>query len=262
LNIRALLASGLAGILAAGTALVVASHSDGRLHVTVLNTGSSTAVLVRTGDGSTVLVDGSSSPTALLAALGRVLPPATSHLDMVVITGGEEAAVDGLSGLPGHYTVGTVVISGQLNPGGNDVVGALESNGANVLESDGAAWSFGGASWRCLGYIALATGRQMCALTVQDPTGRLLVLGDTGTADQENLCAVYGSALDADLVVTPPGGAISPVLLVTAHPDELAVPIAAGVPAVPAPPGYPTDRTSTDGDLGYSGGPDGLMEGT
>jgi beta-lactamase superfamily II metal-dependent hydrolase len=256
-----LVVSGLAATLAAGIAFVVASRPDGRLHVTVLNTGSSTAVLVRTGDGSTVLVDGGSSPTALVAALGRVLPPATGRLDMVVITGGEEAAVDGLGGLPGHYVVGTVVISGQLNPGGNNVVAALEGTGANVLEADGAAWSFGGASWRCLGFIALATGRQMCALTVQDSTGRLLDLDDTGTADQENLCAVYGSALDADLVVTPPGGAISPVLLATAHPRELAVPIAAGVPAVPAPQGYPVDRTSTDGDLGYAGGPGGLVEG-
>jgi beta-lactamase superfamily II metal-dependent hydrolase len=262
LNVRALIAAGLAGILAAGLAWFVASRPDGRLHVTVLNTGSSPAVLVRTGDGSTVLVDGGSSPTALLAALGRVLPPATSHLDMVVVTGGEEAAVDGLGGLPGHYTVGTVVMSGQLNPGGNDVVGALESGGANVLEADGGSWSFGGATWRCLGFIALAGGRQMCALTVRDPTGRLLVLGDAGTADQENLCAVYGSALDADLIVTPPGGAISPVLLATARPDELAVPLAAGVPAVPAPAGYPVDRTSTDGDLSYAGGPGGLVEGT
>ena len=262
MNLRVLLVSAIAAVLAAGSAFVVASRPDGRLHVTVLNTGSSTAVLVRTRDGSSVLVDGGASATALLAALGRVLPPATGHIDMVVITGGEEAAVDGLSGLPGHYTVGTVVVSGQLNPGGNNVVAALEATGADVLEPAGGTWSFGGAIWRCLGYVALATGRQMCALSVRDPTGRLLVLGDTGTADQENLCAVYGSALDADLVVTPPGGAISPVLLFTAQPHELAVPIVAGVPAVPAPPGYAVDRTSTDGDLDYAGGPEGLVEGT
>jgi hypothetical protein len=54
-----------------------------------------------------------------LAALGRVLPPATTQLDMVVVTGGEEAAVNGLGGLPAHYTLGTVVTPGDLNPGGN-----------------------------------------------------------------------------------------------------------------------------------------------
>jgi hypothetical protein len=61
-------------------------------------------------------------------------------------------------------------------------------------------------------------------------------------------------------VVTPPGGAVSPVLLATARPLELAVPIAQGVPAVPAPPGYPTDRTGVDGDLAYAGTTHGLVE--
>ena len=208
----------LAALVAAASSWVVASRPDGRLHVSVLNTGSSPALLIHTGDGSSVLVDGGSSPTLLLAALGRQLPPATAHLDMVVVTGGEKAAVNGLGGLPGHYSVGTVVTPGGLNPGANTIVAALENAGANVLEAHGGAWFFGGATWRCLGFVALAIGRQMCALTVDDSTGRLLVLGDTGTADQDDLCAIYGSALDADLVVTPPGGAISPVLLATARP--------------------------------------------
>ncbi len=178
------------------------------------------------------------------------------------MTGGEAAAVQGLGGLPGHYTVGTVVIPGPMNPGANAIVTALESSGATVLEAGGHAWSYGGATWRCLGFIALATARAMCALTVADRTGRLLVLGDAETADQEALCAVYGAALDADLVVAPPGGAISTVLLATARPDAVAVPLAQGVPAVVAPPGYQTDRTGVDGDLRYLGGTSGLREST
>jgi beta-lactamase superfamily II metal-dependent hydrolase len=261
MNRRALLAAVLAGICAAAAAWALASRPDGRLHVTVLNTGSSPAVLIRTGNGSSVLVDGGSSPTQLLAALGREMPPASSRLDMVVVTGGEAAAVNGLGGLPGHFTVGTVVTPGGLNPGGNSVVAALESAGANVLETAGGAWSFGGATWRCLGFIALATGRRMCVLTVDDPTGRVLLLGDAGTADQENVCAIYAGALGADLVVTPPGGAVSAVLLATARPRELAVPIALGIPAVRAPAGYPIDRTGIDGDLGYIGGAAGLEQG-
>jgi beta-lactamase superfamily II metal-dependent hydrolase len=257
-NTRTVAAAVAAALVAAGGAWAVASRPDGRLHVTVLNTGSATAVLVRSGDGTTTLIDGGASPTLLLAALGRAMPPASAHLDMVVLTGGEEAAVNGLSGLPGHYSVGTVVSPGGLNPGGNAIVAALEIAGANVLDADGGAWSFGGATWHCLGFIALATARTMCVVTVVDPSGRLLVLGDAGTADQEDLSAVYGSALDADLVVTPPGGAVSPVLLETARPIELAVPIVQGAAAVPAPQGYSTDRTSTDGDLDYTGGPGGL----
>jgi beta-lactamase superfamily II metal-dependent hydrolase len=262
MNVRVLALAGLAGILATSAAAVVASRPDGRLHVTVLSTGSSPSDLVRTGDGSLVLVDGGSAPTQLLAALGRVLPPGANHLDMVVVTGGESVAMNGLAGLPGHYTVGIVVTPGALNPGGNTIVAGLESTGANVLDPGGRRWSFGGAEWQCLGFIALATARAMCVLAVHDNTGRLLVLGDAGTADQEDLCAVYPGVLGADLIVAPPGGAIAPLLLATARPRELAVPIAQGVPAAPASPGYPTDRTSIDGDLQYAGGPNGLLEST
>jgi beta-lactamase superfamily II metal-dependent hydrolase len=239
---------------------VVASRPDGRLHVTVLNTGSSTAVLIGTPDGSVVLVDGGGSSARLLTALGRVLPPASTHIDMVVLTGGEQAAINGLSGLPGHFTVGTVVTPGDLAPAGNAILAALEGAGANVLDAGGGAWILGGAEWRCLGFIALTAARAMCALSVHDTTGRALILGDAGTGDQEGLCAVYPGALDTDLVVTPPGGALSPVLLATAHPREVAVPAAQGAPAAPAPPGYATDRTSLDGDLIYVGGPGGHLE--
>ncbi|HEY6468870.1 MAG TPA: hypothetical protein VI434_03810 [Candidatus Dormibacteraeota bacterium] len=262
MSVRTIAIAVLSGVLAAAVAWAVASRPDGLLHVNVLSTGSSTAVLVRTADGSSVLVDGGASQTLLLAALGRELPPTTNHIDMVVITGGEQAAVDGLNGLPGHYSVGTVVDPGGLTAGANAVVAGLAGAGATVLDPAGAAWSFGGATWRCLGFLALATSRAMCVLTVGDRSGRALVLGDAGTADQEELCAVYGSQLTADLVVTPPGGAVSPVLLSTAHPLELAVPLAKGAPGVAAPRGYTTDRTGTNGDIDYAGGPDGLVEST
>ncbi len=260
MRIRTIVGAIAAGAVAAAATWAVTSRPDGLLHVTVLNTGSSTAVLVRTGTGGTVLVDGGASPTLLLAALGRVMPPASNHLDMVVLTGGEEASVDGLNGLPGHYSVGSIVTPGGLGPGADSIVAALEGGGANVLDTAGAAWSFGGSTWRCLGFIALATAASMCALTVADRTGRVLILGGAGTADQEDLCAVYPSALGVNLIVTPPGGAVSPLLLATARPLEIAVPIAQGAPGVAAPAGYPTDRTGVDGDLAYTGSVMGLLE--
>ena len=96
---------------------------------------------------------------------------------------------------------------------------------------------------------------------IDDRTGRALVLGDAGTADQDDLCAVYGDALAADLVVTPPGGAVSPVLLATS------AAIGACGAACPgcsrrrrARTGTTTHRTGVDGDLDYTGGSSGLAE--
>ncbi len=79
-TLRDVVAAGLAAVLAASAAWAVASRPDGRLHVTVLATGSSPAVLVQAADGSQVLVDGGAAPSLLLAALGRVLPAGTSIL--------------------------------------------------------------------------------------------------------------------------------------------------------------------------------------
>jgi hypothetical protein len=63
----------------------------------------------------------------------------------------------------------------------------------------------------------------------------------------------------ADLGVTPPGGAVWLLLYATGRPRELAVPIAKGAAASPPPQGYATDRTSTNGDLAYSGGTSGFL---
>src|SRR5207245_2400195 len=88
------------GCISAGAALCAAvvttalcSGGDGRMHVTVLDTGSAPAVLLRTAHGRTALIDGGSNPALLIQALGRVLPPTTDHIDLVVLTGGEQPAV-------------------------------------------------------------------------------------------------------------------------------------------------------------------------
>ena len=81
---------------------------------------------------------------------------------MVVLTGGEQAAVNGLNGLPGHYTVGTVVTPGGLDPGANSVVAALAERRCERARRGRCGWSFGGATWRCLG-SSRSRRRERCA---------------------------------------------------------------------------------------------------
>ncbi len=251
--------AGVAGLLTAALTGAVASRPDGELHATVLDVGAGPAVLVETADGSLALVDGGASPARLQQALGRVLPPLAHRLGLVVLTGGNKTAVAGLTGLPGSYDVGLVLAQAGLAPGASKVVDALQSAGADVLDPVGRAWRWGGAEWRCLDFSAMS-GSPMCALLVADGSGRLLVLGDAGTADQEELCATYPSSLAADVVVTPPGGAVSPVLLTVVRAAALAVPSAKGDHVAPAPSGVRFDETGANGDLSFVGGQNGLHE--
>lgn len=248
-----------AGLLAACPAGFAASRPDGLLHVTVLSTGGAPAVLVRGGDGSLALVDGGSSPSALLQALGRTLGPTDHRIALVVVSGGEQAAVAGLAGLPGHYDVGTVLASRDLNPGGTKVVAALQAAGAVAVDPAGRPWSWGGASWRCLPFRAQATDRAMCAVAIHGAGAGVLILGDAGSADQEEIAAEYGRGLTAELVVSAPGGSLAPSLLAAVRARAIAVPTLQGGYAAPAPPGYSVLRTGTQGDLRFDGGPEGLQ---
>lgn len=256
---RAIALSAGAGLVAACAAGYAASRSDGLLHVTVLSTGAAPAVLVRGVDGSLALVDGGSSPAALLQALGRVLGPTDHRIGLVVVSGGEQAAVAGLAGLPGHYDVGTVLVSRSLNPGGTKVVEALQAAGAVAVDPADRPWSWGGASWRCLPFRAQATDRAMCALAIHGAGAGVLILGDAGSADQEEIAAEYGRETSADLVVSEPGGSLAPALLSMVRARAIAVPTAQGGYAAPAPPGYSVLRTGTQGDLRFEGGARGLQ---
>ena len=253
----ALSASG--GLVVACIAGYAASRPDGLLHVTVLSTGAAPAVLVRGADGSLALVDGGSSPAMLLQALGRVLGPTEHRIGLVVVSGGDQASVAGLAGLPGHYGVGTVVVSRDLNPGGTKVVEALQAGGAFAVDPAGRAWTWGGATWRCLPFRAQATDRATCAVTVRGAGAAVLILGEAGSSDQEEIAAEYRQQMRADLVVSEPGGALAPALLSTVGTRAIAVPTVQGGYAAPAPPGYSVLRTGTQGDLRFDGGPSGLQ---
>lgn len=255
---HSVVAAAVAAAVASGAAGFAASRPDGLLHVTVLSTGAAPAVLVRSPEGGLAVVDGGSNPGILVQALGRVLSPLDHRIDLVVASGGEQAAIAGLGGLPGHYAIGSVLASRDMNPGGVKVVAALQSAGAAAVDPSGRSWSWSGLRWRCLQFRAQATDRNMCALSVRGGGGSLLVLGDAGSADQEDLVSAYGSALAADVLVTEPGGALAPVLLAAVKPRTIVAPTAQGGHSAAAPSGVPVLRTGTQGDLRFGGGVHGL----
>ena len=249
-----------AAIAAAVAALLVLSRPDGRLHVTVLDTGASAATLVRTGDGATALVDGGSDPLRLAAALDRVLPPLTRSLDLVVLTGGDRAEVAGLAGLSGGYRVDTVVVpAAALGAGATAAVEELRAAGAALVRApSGRSWMWHATRWRLLLGPPPDTGPPVGALQVAGPGGGALILGALAPPGQEELAAAEGGSLRSDLVVTPVRGAVAPALLEAARPRLLAVPSARAPRAPVDEPGVSVRSTALDGSLEYAGGSSGL----
>ncbi len=89
--------------------LVVAGQPDGRLHMWVLDVGQGDAILLRTPQGHTALVDGGPGATSLLNGLGAHLPLWQHSLDMVVLTHPHQDHMMGLPELLDRYGVAEVV---------------------------------------------------------------------------------------------------------------------------------------------------------
>jgi hypothetical protein len=68
---------------------------------------------------------------------------------------------------------------------------------------------------------------------------------------------MYGSAMRADVVVAPPGGALDPALLDVVHPHTVVVPSAPGAITAPASD-VATVKTGTDGDVTFAATSNGL----
>jgi competence protein ComEC len=256
---QARLAAAAAAVVVAAATLLLLSGPDGRLHLVVLDTGGSEATLVRAGDGATALVDGGSDPTRLLGALGHALPPLTRSLDLVVLSGGDRTTVAGLAGLPGGYRAGAVVVpAAPLGRGAEQAVDGLRAGGATVVRMPaGRPWSWHGTVWRLLVPTPPDRGPVTGAVQVAGGGGVALVLGALPPPGQDELAAVAGGSLAAELLVAPARGAVAPALLAAAHPRLLAVP-SARAPRLPSAPGAGVRSTALDGSLEYVGGPGGL----
>ncbi|MEO8954472.1 MAG: ComEC/Rec2 family competence protein [Ktedonobacteraceae bacterium] len=108
-------------LLATGTA-ALANHANGQLTITFLNVGPANqiaqgeAVLIRTPDGKTALIDGGLDATSLSQQLDSRLPPWQRSLDMVILTDPRTDHLTGLQDIVGRYQIGTVIDAGMLHP--------------------------------------------------------------------------------------------------------------------------------------------------
>ncbi|MEO5953551.1 MAG: hypothetical protein ABIQ44_13885, partial [Chloroflexia bacterium] len=89
--------------------VVWAQKPDGRLRVWVLDVGQGNAVLVRTPQGHTAVIDGGLEATALNEGIGRNVPFWQNDVDLVVVTSPKAENITGLVGMMGRRTVKEVV---------------------------------------------------------------------------------------------------------------------------------------------------------
>ena len=99
----------LVGILGA---ITVATAPDGRLHVTMLDIGQGDAILVRTANGRTMLVDGGPDPELTLRRLGANLPFHARRIDLVVLSHPHQDHVAGLIEVLDRFEVGALLHAG------------------------------------------------------------------------------------------------------------------------------------------------------
>jgi competence protein ComEC len=104
-------------IVVVALTLAAANQPDGRDHLTVLDVGQGDAILIETGRGGRLLVDGGPDPDRLLVALDDRLPPWDRRLDLVVLTHPHEDHAAGLPLLFGRYRIGRLFEPGMRGPG-------------------------------------------------------------------------------------------------------------------------------------------------
>jgi competence protein ComEC len=109
-----LLLMGLVGVVAWG---VARAQPDGQLHVWFLDAAGGNAVLIRTPQGATVMVDGGRAPNRLSSLIGERLPPNTAHLDLLLLSTPDEAETSAWREVGGRYPPRHVLTNGQHNDG-------------------------------------------------------------------------------------------------------------------------------------------------
>jgi competence protein ComEC len=144
---------------------------DGRLHLTMLNTGGE-ALLLRSPSGKTVLIDaGADDPNRAISGLGKILGFGPQRLDWVVVGSETAEATSALADIAARYKIGSVLL-----PAGADrtaktlaaFVSACEEKTIPIYEgSEGYRLELGGGA--SLRVLALGGGGMILAVERDRP---------------------------------------------------------------------------------------------
>ena len=214
---RQLLPLVAAGTMTALLWLAVLSMPDGRLHVYALDVGQGDAILVRTGDGQNVLIDGGPDPVLLASRLGEVLPFWERDIDLVLVTHDDTDHIGGLAPVAFRYRIGRVIHAGPM-----DSNAASIAWDAAVAAADIGRTSLGEGSEIVLGdcrlsvlhpplplaHNTLSSNDQSLVVLLQRGRFRMLLTGDAGEAVERRLLAMDAS-LDATALKVSHHGAQS-----------------------------------------------------
>ncbi len=126
----------LSGLLALGLWRTAAAAPDGRLRLELLNLPGGSALLLRSPDGQTWLLNQSTRPDALADALGRRQSPLDNRLDGVLVTERSAAPLQVLAQLGETYRVNWLAQSAHLpeTSAFKRAAAALKDQGARPLK--------------------------------------------------------------------------------------------------------------------------------
>lgn len=115
---RGLLAAvGVLGLVSIVLWGIATAQPDGQLHVWFLDVGARNAVLIRTPNGGTIMVDGGDAPVRLSSLIGERLPANTQHLDLLVLSAPDETEAGAWTEVARRYPPTTILTHGQPNLG-------------------------------------------------------------------------------------------------------------------------------------------------
>lgn len=132
-------------LLAANISVYSAIFAPRMLTVNILETGKGSAVLVRTSNGKTILID-TGLDAGILRALGGALPMRQRKIDAIILTSSAARSAGGLSAIEDRYNISKIIRLGDKNiPYGTSFT--FDGTGIEILAPVTLTIFYGGAAF-------------------------------------------------------------------------------------------------------------------